>query len=689
MPGSDGLLTLLNNLPGAAYHCQPAYPWAMLFLSGGARVITGRPVADFEEGRVAWADIVHPEDLSSLENAVETALGAGEPFDVQYRIIRVPDGDIRWVHDRGEMVTESGTPRLIGFVSDITEHKLSRIAILESEAVKKGILEAMPDSMCLIGRDEAILYVNSALLAATGTIDANTLLGTNWPKHFSRPIRSKVREALGAAFSGQVAHFSTRPSRLSTRWLDFVVAPVRDASGTPAQVIAIARDMTEREQAASELVWTATHDSLTGLANRAVLNDMLDAQVELGKPFGLVLLDLDHFKQINDTAGHDTGDALLTTIGARLAKETLPSCVARLGGDEFALIVPDTESPEMFFSGLTAMLSRLRAPCAHERRNLDPRASMGAALFPLHGSSRSELMRNADIALYDAKQNGRDRFCIFSSDMRDRIQRHASMLSIARNAIRDNLIEPFYQPKVSLANGQPEGLEALLRWRHPTRGPQAPNTLEAAFEDPELALAISERMIQQVLRDIVDWTSAGIDFGHVALNVGATEITNGTFAKRLLDALRIADIAPGKLQIEITEGVFLGAGSRNVANNLDLLSQEGVRIALDDFGTGFASLTHLKAFRVDVLKIDRSFVRGLPQATNDGEIVAAIIQLGRSLGIEVVAEGIETVAQMEQLRSIGCHVGQGFLFSPAVSVADVPTVLSWIRDGYSASETGK
>jgi EAL domain-containing protein (putative c-di-GMP-specific phosphodiesterase class I) len=248
--------------------------------------------------------------------------------------------------------------------------------------------------------------------------------------------------------------------------------------------------------------------------------------------------------------------------------------------------------------------------------------------------------------------------------------------------LRDGLIEPFYQPKVSLIDGRPAGLEALLRWRHPTWGVQAPNTLEAAFEDAELALAISERMIQQVLRDIADWTSAGIDFGHVALNVGAMEITKRQFAERLLDALHIAGIEPSKLQIEITEGVFLGAGSRNVADNLALLSREGIRTALDDFGTGFASLTHLKAFRVDVLKIDRSFVRGLPEATDDGEIVHAITQLGRSLGIEVVAEGIESAAQFGQLKSFGCHVGQGFLFSPAVSALDVPDVLNRIGDGW-------
>jgi diguanylate cyclase (GGDEF)-like protein/PAS domain S-box-containing protein len=681
MLSSASLLTLLNKLPGAAYHCHPASPWPTVFLSRGSEAITGLPVEDFQDGKVAWADIVHPEDLPRLERAVETALASGAPLDVQYRIKRPSDGAIRWLHDRGEMmVMECGTARLIGFVSDITEYKLSRIALIESESVKRGILEAMPDSMCLIGRNEEVLYVNSALLGAAGITEASGLVGTNWPEHFSSRTKSKIREALAAAFSGQVARFSTNPSERSRRFLDFVVAPVLDSSGTPAQVIAIARDVTEREQAVSELYWTATHDSLTGLANRTVLNDVLDSQVELGEPFALLLLDLDHFKQVNDTAGHDAGDALLTIIGNRLAQEVLPSCVARLGGDEFALIVPGVQSPEMLSEHLRAMLLRLRETCTQGGRNLEPRASIGATLFPLHGRSRDELMRNADVALYEAKENGRDRFCIFSSEMRARMQRRASMLSVARDALRDDLIEPFYQPKVSLIDGRPAGLEALLRWRHPTWGVQAPNTLEAAFEDAELALAISERMIQQVLRDIADWTSAGIDFGHVALNVGAMEITKRQFAERLLDALHIAGIDPSKLQIEITEGVFLGANSRNVADNLERLSRHDVRIGLDDFGTGFASLTHLKAFRVDVLKIDRSFVRGLPDATDDGEIVSAITQLGRSLGKEVVAEGIETAAQLEQLKTLGCHIGQGFLFSPAVSAAEVSDVLSWIRN---------
>jgi diguanylate cyclase (GGDEF)-like protein/PAS domain S-box-containing protein len=677
---SDQLLTLLNNLPGAAYYCELEIPWRILFLSKGAEAITGLPVADFEEGRLAWADIVCAEDLSDLERAVDTALAAGEPFDVQYRIVRASDGAMRWVHDRGEMlITESGSARLIGFASDITEHKLSRLALIESESIKRGILQAMPDSMCLIGRNEEVLYANRALLSSLGITDASTLVGTNWPRHFSAPVRSKIHDALGTAFSGEVARFSTTPSDRSNRWLDFVLAPVSDSSGIPVQVVVIAQDVTGREQAAAKLLWSATHDSLTGLANRTLLSDVLDTHVDLGVPFGLVLLDLDNFKQINDTAGHDTGDALLAAIGRRLEQEVIPSCVARLGGDEFALIVPDVRSPETFSSDLEAMLSRLHEPYVHDGRKLDTRASVGAAIFPVHGDSRSELMRNADLALYDAKQNGRDRVHIFSSEMRHRIQQRVSMLSVARTALRDGLIEPFYQPKVSLANGQPVGFEALLRWRHPIRGVQSPSTLAAAFEDVELAPAISERMVQQILRDIADWMSAGIDFGHIALNVGGIEITKASFAERLLEALHIANIPPSKLQIEITEGVFLGAGSHTVAGNLDLLSRQGVRIALDDFGTGFASLTHLKAFRVDVLKIDRSFVSGLPDASDDGEIVNAITQLGRSLGKEVVAEGIETVAQLEQLRSIGCHVGQGFLFSPAVSAVNLAAVLGHIR----------
>jgi EAL domain-containing protein (putative c-di-GMP-specific phosphodiesterase class I) len=248
------------------------------------------------------------------------------------------------------------------------------------------------------------------------------------------------------------------------------------------------------------------------------------------------------------------------------------------------------------------------------------------------------------------------------------------MLSLAKEALWNDWIEPFYQPKYHLETGKLEGFEALLRWRHPQRGIQGPDTIAAAFQDLDLAAQISDRMIDRVIADMRYWLRDGIRFGHVAVNAAAAEFRRGSFAETLLDRLKAADIPPEYFQLEVTETVFLGRGAEYVETALKTLSRAGVRIALDDFGTGFASLSHLKRFPVDIIKIDRSFVRDLHRDPDDAAIINAVIQLSRSLGISVVAEGIETEGQHQFLLDAGCAVGQGFLYSEAVAREGVPAM---------------
>jgi EAL domain-containing protein (putative c-di-GMP-specific phosphodiesterase class I) len=236
------------------------------------------------------------------------------------------------------------------------------------------------------------------------------------------------------------------------------------------------------------------------------------------------------------------------------------------------------------------------------------------------------------------------------------------MLDLARSALKEERVIPFYQPKVSLRTGELCGFEALLRWRHPSAGLRSPDEIKAAFQDQNLACALSDRMIDQVLRDISRWRDQGLAWRHVAINAAAAEFRSGRFAERLLDRLYAAALPTSAIQLEVTETVFLGRGAECVEQALKLLSREGVLIALDDFGTGYASLSHLKQFPVDIIKIDRSFIAGLHSDPDDGAIVAAVINLARSLNIRVVAEGIETEAQHNTLLALGCDFGQGFLY---------------------------
>jgi EAL domain-containing protein (putative c-di-GMP-specific phosphodiesterase class I) len=273
---------------------------------------------------------------------------------------------------------------------------------------------------------------------------------------------------------------------------------------------------------------------------------------------------------------------------------------------------------------------------------------------------------------------------MFEPHMRDDIRRRTAMVQQARTAIRDDQVVPYYEPKLDLVSGAVEGFEALLRWRMPNGRIGLPAALQAAFEDLEVAAAISDRMIERVITDMRRWLDRGIAFRHVAVNASAAEFRRDNFAERVLEQLRRAQIPTNCFQLEVTETVFLGRGAEYVHRALALLSAQGVKIALDDFGTGYASLRHLKEFPVDIIKIDRSFVRDMEADPGDEAIVRAVINLGKSLNISVVAEGIEAQSQAERLLDFGCDFGQGFVFSPAVSASRVPGLIARLAEAAHA-----
>ena len=368
---------------------------------------------------------------------------------------------------------------------------------------------------------------------------------------------------------------------------------------------------------------------------------------------------------------------MLVTLAARLRTITGPGdMVARLGGDEFAVILPDVTGEAELLHFARQLAAAMRLPFLHDGTLLECRASIGAALFPDHGTSKSELLKSADLALYAAKAMGGGTLRTFEPALRDAFHQRSVMLKTGKHAVDEKLVIPFYQPKVDLQTGLFAGFEALLRWRDEAGRIRTPDTIAACFEDPVLAVELSERMIDQVMRDIGAWRARGMAFGHVALNASAAEFRHDDFAERLLGRLRHHGLLPGDIQVEVTESVFLGRGAEYVERALKTLSEAGVRIALDDFGTGYASLSHLKQFPVDVLKIDRPFVADLEDSDDAAAIVRAVINLGRSLEMEVVAEGIETVAQAKWLTQRGCHVGQGHLYAPASAAADLPRLLA-------------
>lgn len=543
-----------------------------------------------------------------------------------------------------------------------------------SESLTDTILQSSPDHMLILEEDYRIVFYNRQ----QDRPDSISLIGRNWLDQIPKNDSAAASAALESAKIGAPANLviSLSSSTDKRRWFDIAINRTTDASG---RLIVVARDITHQKRSEEQALWMAQHDALTALPNRTLLQQRLDETIAVSgerMAAAMLIIDVDNFKAINDTVGHDGGDALLCAFAERLqASVKEGDLVARTGGDEFALIVAARTVRDVE-QAAKRIFDALRVPINHDGRLLECGASIGASLIPRDGRSRSEIMKAADIALYAAKAGGRAQMRIFEPAMMAEVEAHQKKIVLARHALNRDSVLPYYQPQICLQTSQVIGFEALLRWRDHEGRILTPDTVSAAFDDPALGVSLSTRMLEKVLDDIEQWTRAGMRFGHVAINVAGADFRQGSLAQRVMAELDKRKLAPGCLQIEVTENVFLGHGAGEVERELRALSSHGIKIALDDFGTGYASLSHLTRFPVDLLKIDRSFIEQIGVSTNAEAIISAVVNLGQGLGLAVVAEGIETAAQEAFLTSIHCHAGQGFLYARALPAEQVPACLT-------------
>ena len=630
---------------------------------------TGRQVGSAHG--VPRSELVHPDDRRNALKAWKRSLSSGEPYEAQYRLRHV-SGDYRWVLSRGypEKDTRGTVIRWYGTCTDIHDRVVVQKQLSAQQEFIERLIGASPDSLILLDTRGCIVFANESARESLLPGKDGELAGQQWTSLVPEQVKRDAARAFAAARrAGKATQFTAKLEGAEESWWDVIVTPVC-VQDNHARLLVTSRDITHQKLAENQAKWSASHDSLTQLPNRRALHQRLAELVSgsgaRANAFALLLLDVDEFKRTNDTLGHDAGDALLCAFAERLKRAARPDdLVARLGGDEFAILLNGVGQEQELKIVADKMFEALREPCLHDGKLLECHASVGAAIYPSHGRTAGDLLKHSDLALYAAKASGRGTLRVFEPGMRADMQRRHSMMAVAREALSASLIVPHYQPKVELSSGRTSGFEALLRWRHPRHGIQLPDTIKAAFEDLTLAAEISDRMIDLVLADVRDWLDQGLDFQHVAINAAAAEFRRGDFAERLLERLEKASIPSRCIQLEVTETVFLGRGAEYVERALRTLSRNGVSIALDDFGTGFASLSHLKQFPVHIIKIDRSFIRDLQLDTGDGAIVDAVINLGKSLQIEVVAEGIETLAQHKTLLGLGCKYGQGFLYGKA------------------------
>lgn len=626
----------------------------------------------------AWVKVVHPDDVEAAETWWAACVSDGAPYETAFRVLQ-PSGDYFWTLVRATPQRAEGGEivRWFGTCTDIHEQVGTQQALEKSEQLNRGILEATPDCMSVLNAEGMVLYVNSAAAVAYGAEEAAALMGRPWVSAFSGKTGREAAGALEVAKLGGVGRLVLRGGPSGETWFDVAVAPIVDADGAPVNFVVVSHDFTERKRAEEKAQWAANHDWLTGLPNRFLFHKRFDDEASRSTKaesgFTLLLFDVDYLKNVNDGMGHDAGDALLREVAKRLQSSFGPeNVVARLGGDEFGVILAGVVDPRAVEELVRAAKTRLAAPFTFNGRLVDCQGSTGASIFPLHSRRPSELMKCADLALYAAKKSAKGYLKVYEPAMRDQIRRQLSTLSLARSALGNNAVVPYYQPKISLARGDVSGFEALLRWHDHNGRMHLPRTISAAFDDAELASDISDRMIETVLDDVAGWLATGISFDHVAINAGSVELRKPNFVDFLLERMAERGVPADKIQLEVTETVFLGRGSDHIEKSLRRLSNRGVKLALDDFGTGYASLSHLNNHPVDYIKIDQSFVQGIQTGTGAEAIVEAVIGLGKSLGIQIVAEGIETPEQHRYLVGHGCQFAQGFLYSKAVAASQVP-----------------
>lgn len=611
---------------------------------------------------------------------------------------RSKGGSLYWVDTTIVPMREAGG-RIESYVSiryDITERKRAEAAAqaemqkrAEAEGLLRDVLDTIPDAVAAYDEDDRLVLFNKAYSDFYALSAPAIVVGARFEDILRYGLANGQYKDAGTTPEEHEVWLARRMLKHRQSPTERVIQPlgdgrwlqVRERRSASGHTVGVRTDITSLKQAEAAIKRHAEQDTLTGLANRAVvsqrLRELLRKRRRVDAPTGaVVLLDLDHFKDINDTLGHDAGDALLREVARRLSASVRKSdVVARLGGDEFALVLPGLSDPADAHAVVAAIHESLRREVTISGRQLRPSASIGVTLFPRDGETAADLFKNADIALYQAKARGRGTWCFFDPALRSRLERRQEISDALRVAIARAELEVALQPQARTRDGAHTGFEALVRWRRNGEMVSPAEFVQVAEETGLIAPLGSAVLTQSLglLRTLID---RGLEPGQIAVNVAAAQLKDESFVSQVAAMLARFDLAPTRLEIEVTENVLLDRSSDKIAETLRDLHMLGVTLALDDFGTGYASLSHLKRFPVDRLKIDQSFVRDIGTDPEDAAIARTIVNLAHSLGMEVVAEGIETRAQLEFLRLHGCDIAQGYYISrPLLGVEAVATYL--------------
>lgn len=536
------------------------------------------------------------------------------------------------------------------------------------------VIEASLDGIMITDANGIIQSINPSFTTLTGYTAAEAIGKT--PRLLSsgrhdQTFYHKLWETLKSQGHWQGEIWNRRKTgEIYPEWLS--ISAIRDDHGNINQFAAIFSDMTDRKTKEKQIHNLAYFDELTGLANRRLFLDRLQLALANAMRHNhqmmVLFLDLDLFKRINDTLGHQAGDIALQEVAKRLSKTLRAGeSAARIGGDEFTVLLPECERTTDVEQLAKRIVAQFQQPLYINGHELFLTTSIGISVYPQHGQTAEQLLKHADAAMYQAKDSGRNQFCFYDNTLGELHQQELQLEQALRQALRQQSLMVYYQPKISLGNNKLSGAEALLRWFDNELGYLSPASFIPLAEKLGLIGQLGDWVLSQVCHQLAAWGKQAVP---VAVNISALQLSDQQFLPRLRRVLRETGIAPELIELELTESCLIPEQADYTMQLLTELRQLGVRLSIDDFGTGYSSLSYLRNLPINSLKIDRSFVSSLPDSTSDSQITRAIVGMAQALGLEVIAEGIEHQAQLDFLLQTGCKLGQGFLFAPALPAAE-------------------
>jgi diguanylate cyclase (GGDEF)-like protein/PAS domain S-box-containing protein len=650
-----------------------------VYVSKGIEKLSGYTVQQFYGDYSFWLGIFHPEDSQKALEFYERVL-SGESSEMEVRFINV-HGEAVWVYFSGTPIFKENSNEVVkinGVVVDISARKKTEAKLQESESRYRSVVDLSPN-MILIHQKDRIVYGNNATVQLLGVNHYSELLGRSIydfldPSEKKKAVR-RVKEILQNSIASEYIEYKiVRPSDGKYIYLEMLGKEI-NFNGEPAIMI-VAIDVTAKKEYQENIKFMAYHDALTGLPNRHMYNEYLEKSLERSRKHNQILsvmfIDLDRFKFINDTMGHDAGDELLKLVSVRLRESVRnQDFVSRLGGDEFAILMEDADEATIVRIS-NKIIRAFTAPFMIENKKFYTTPSIGISLFPQDGQDKETLNSKADTAMYLAKKSGKNNFKFYVHEQGDRLDRKFTLEQNLKHAIEHHEFYLEYQPKLELQTEHIYGVEALVRWNHPELGIISPLEFIPIAEESNLIVPLGGWILQEAGRQSKKWHDAGIKV-KMAVNVSAKQFEDPQFVETVHQVLTENQIPPHYLGLEITESVMQNINQSSII--IQDLKKLGVKISIDDFGTGYSSLSVLSKLPIDFVKIDKSFVHESTTNPNAASLVKTIVEMGKNLQFELIAEGIEKKEQAEFLIENGCYRGQGYFYSPPLSLAEVELLL--------------